>query len=319
MPGKKLTARKRAELKRKKRKEMKKSNFSVLLIFFIIIIGGIIGGYYVITYFGSTENGESSNGPVTNQVPVLKEDFIVVPRDAYFYRIEPLGNDYDLDNDELNLTSIEAPSNGEAEIIMNLAIVYTPKENFTGLDPFKYTVSDGKQETTSTIHIIIPENNNPIAVIDTSKGTLAVELYEDKVPNTVENFVKLANDNFYKNLVFHRVIDGFMIQGGGFDTDGTRKESPYGTIDLEIHPDVRHVDGAIAMARTTDPNSATSQFYICDGEQDFLDDQYAAFGLVIDGMNVVKKISAVDTTNKNGMDDWPIENVIINNITIENQ
>jgi cyclophilin family peptidyl-prolyl cis-trans isomerase len=319
MPGKKLTARKRAELKQKKRKEIKKSNFPVLIIFFIMLVVIIAGGYYVITNFGSNENGENTNGQVTNLAPVTKEDFVVVPRGAYVFRIEPLENDYDLDNDEFNITSITNPSNGEAEIIMDQVIVYTPPENFTGLDPFDYTVSDGKEEKSSTIHIIIPENNNPIAVIDTSKGTLAVELYEDKVPNTVENFVKLANDNFYEDLVFHRVIDGFMIQGGGFTADGTRKESPYGSIDLEIHPDVRHVDGAIAMARTNDPNSATSQFYICDGAQEFLDDQYAAFGVVLDGMNVVGKISTVETTTKNGMDDWPIENVIINSITIENQ
>jgi len=113
---------------------------------------------------------------------------------------------------------------------------------------------------------------NSIAVIDTSMGTIKVELYEDKVPNTCENFIKLANDRFYDGLVFHRVMDDFMIQGGGFAFDGTRKESPYGTIDLEINTEVRHVDGAIAMARTNDPNSATSQFYICDGAQSSLDE-----------------------------------------------
>jgi len=160
---------------------------------------------------------------------------------------------------------------------------------------------------------------NRIAVIDTSMGIIKVEMYEDKVPMTTENFIKLANNGFYENLVFHRVIDDFMIQGGGFYTDGTHKESPYGTVDLEIHPDVRHVDGAIAMARTPDPNSATSQFYICDGSQSFLDDNYAAFGLTIDGMDIVRRIASVDTTTKNGMQDWPVEDVIINSITIENQ
>lgn len=94
---------------------------------------------------------------------------------------------------------------------------------------------------------------NSIAVIDTSMGTIKVELYEDKVPNTCENFIKLANDGFYDGLVFHRVIDDFMIQGGGFYSDGSQKESPYGAIDLEINKEVRHVDGAIAMARTNDP------------------------------------------------------------------
>lgn len=160
---------------------------------------------------------------------------------------------------------------------------------------------------------------NSIAVIGTSMGTIKVELYEDKVPNTCENFIKLANDGFYDGLVFHRVIDDFMIQGGGFTSDGTKKESPYGTIDLEINPEVRHVDGAIAMARTSDPNSATSQFYICDGAQSFLDDNYAAFGVVIDGMDVLRDIASVSTTTKNGMADWPVDDVTINSITIESQ
>lgn len=162
-------------------------------------------------------------------------------------------------------------------------------------------------------------SGNRIAVIETSIGTIKVELYENKVSNTCENFIKLANNGFYENLVFHRAIDDFMIQGGGFYADGTHKESPYGTIDLEIHPDVRHVDGAIAMARTPDPNSATSQFYICDGSQSFLDDNYAAFGKVIEGMDVVREIASVSTTTKHGMQDWPVGDITINSITIENQ
>lgn len=160
---------------------------------------------------------------------------------------------------------------------------------------------------------------NPIAIINTSMGIIKVELFEDKVPNTCENFITLANDGFYDNLVFHRVIDDFMIQGGGYSSDGFLKETPYGTIDLEIHPDVRHVDGAIAMARKPDPDSATSQFYICDSPQSFLDDNYAAFGIVIEGMSVLRTIASVDTTTKFEMQDWPIDDVIINSIAIENQ
>lgn len=162
---------------------------------------------------------------------------------------------------------------------------------------------------------------NPIAIIDTSMGTIKVELYKDKVPNTCENFINYANDGFYDGLVFHRVIDGFMIQGGGFYPNGTKKDTN-DPIDLEINEEVRHVDGAIAMARTNDPNSATSQFYICDGPQSFLDDEYAAFGVVIDGIDVVRAIASLDpeqTTTKYGMQNWPIDDVIINSITIENQ
>lgn len=170
-----------------------------------------------------------------------------------------------------------------------------------------------------------PSGGNPIATFETSMGTIKVELYEDKVPNTCANFINLANDGFYDGLVFHRVMDDFMIQSGGFETDGTQKESPYGQIELEIHQDLRHVDGAIAMARQgqdmTDPtyfNTATSQFYICDGPQHGLDDYYAAFGKVTDGMDVVRSIASAQTTSKYGMSNWPVTDVIINSITIGN-
>jgi cyclophilin family peptidyl-prolyl cis-trans isomerase len=318
MPGKKLTARKRAELKQKKQKQMQRGNFSALLIFFVIIIVVIAGGYFVITNLGSNENGQITNGKTTNSAPVATEDYLVVPKNANIFRIEPLENDYDLDNDEINITNITSPEIGSAEVIVGKGIVYTPVINFSGEVKFEYTITDGIEESTSTINLILPVNNNPIALIDTSEGTIAVELYLDKVPNTVSNFVELANSEFYKNLVFHRVIDDFMIQGGGFRLDGTKKESPFGPIDLEIHPDVRHVDGAIAMARTSDPNSATSQFYICDGAQDFLDDDYAAFGVVLYGIDVVRTIASVETTSKNGMNDWPVDDVMINDITVGN-
>ena len=108
-----------------------------------------------------------------------------------------------------------------------------------------------------------------------------------------------------------------MIQGGAFNPDGTQKESPYGTIDLEINSEVRHVDGAISMARTSDPNSATSQFFICDGAQSFLDDKYAAFGVVVSGMDVVRTIASVDTGIKYDMESWPVDDVVINSLTIE--
>lgn len=157
---------------------------------------------------------------------------------------------------------------------------------------------------------------NPIAVMNTTLGTMKLILYEDKVPITTNNFVRLSNDGFFDDLVFHRVIEDFVIQGGGYDSSGSHHESPYGTIDLEIHPDVRHVDGAISMARTSDPNSATSQFFICDGKQVYLDDEYAAFGRILIGMDVLKTIASVETTTKHGMQDWPVEEVIINSVAI---
>jgi cyclophilin family peptidyl-prolyl cis-trans isomerase len=169
-----------------------------------------------------------------------------------------------------------------------------------------------------------PSTKNPIAVISTSMGTIRVELFKDKVPNTVNNFIRLANASFYNGLVFHRVMNDFMIQGGGFYPNGTQKTSPYGPIDLEINPDVHHVNGTIAMARTSDPDSATNQFFIDDGAQPQLEpggvdaNGYAAFGVVVEGMNVVNEIASVETTTKfGGYENWPVEDVIITSITIQ--
>ena len=175
-----------------------------------------------------------------------------------------------------------------------------------------------------------PANNgsttsNPIAVIDTSMGTMRVEIFLDKVPHTSQNFINLAKSGFYTGLVFHRVIDNFVIQGGGFYPNGTQKTDPYGPIDLEINSAVHHVDGTIAMARTTDPNSATCQFFIDDGAQPSLEpggvDQYgyAAFGVLVgnDSFTVIRNIAAVGTTTRYGNQNWPVTDVIINSITIE--
>ena len=214
--------------------------------------------------------------------------------------------------------------NGIGDVSLSGTRIISPIQNAT----YVLTASNSSTSKTATTQIIVKNNTdnnqssieNPTATIVTSMGIIKVELYEDKVSNTCENFIKLANDGFYDGLVFHRVIDDFMIQGGGFTPDGTNKESPYGTIDLEINSEVRHVDGAIAMARTSDPNSATSQFYICDGAQSFLDDNYAAFGVTIEGMDVVREIAALDpehTTTKYGMQNWPVDDVTINSITIE--
>jgi len=155
------------------------------------------------------------------------------------------------------------------------------------------------------------------AVIVTSQGEIEVELYPDKAPRTVANFIALAKQGFYANVIFHRIanIDGrgvtHVLQGGGFDVDGRQKASPLGTIPLEIHPALTHVDGALAMARTSDPNSAGSQFYICDGPHPFLDDAssrasgrgpgYAVFGKVVRGMEIVRAIAALPKVNRGGM------------------
>ncbi|MDD5778221.1 MAG: peptidylprolyl isomerase [Candidatus Thermoplasmatota archaeon] len=162
--------------------------------------------------------------------------------------------------------------------------------------------------------------SNAVAVMDTTMGTIRVELYEDKMPNTTANFIKLAEDGFYDGLIFHRIKENFMIQGGGFYPNGTQKQSPYGPIDLETHPDVQHVDGAISMARTSDPHSATSQFFICDGAQHFLDGEYAAFGRVIEGMEVVRAIAGAQhdgSLEPSPGGGQPVEDIVITGITIE--
>jgi cyclophilin family peptidyl-prolyl cis-trans isomerase len=162
------------------------------------------------------------------------------------------------------------------------------------------------------------EYQNPTAIIDTSKGIIKIELYLDKVPITVGNFVKLAEDGFYDGMIFHRIKDDFMIQAGNTFPDGSTASSPYGPIDLEIHEDARHIDGAISMARTSDPNSATSQFFICDKAQNFLDDNYAVFGVTIEGIEVVRDIADDEHDNSSPAGGGkPLEDIIINTITIE--
>lgn len=177
---------------------------------------------------------------------------------------------------------------------------------------YQYTLPQKSNNNQST-------TTNPVAIIDTSMGTIKVELYPNKMPITTGNFIQLVNDGFYNGLVFHRVIDNFMIQGGGYYPNGTQKQDPYGAIKLETSADVLHVDGAISMARLSSPvDSATSQFFICDGAQTSLDGQYAAFGKVIDGMDIVRAIAAVQTTTKYGsMQDWPVNDIIINSITMQ--
>lgn len=174
-----------------------------------------------------------------------------------------------------------------------------------------------------TLPLVLPLNTNSIAVMDTSMGTILLELYEDRMPLTTDNFIRLAEDGFYDGLVFHRVIEDFVIQGGGYYPNGTLKISPYGPIDLEIDPSIHHLDGTIGMARTSNPDSATSQFFIDDGAQRYLEpggsdpNGYAAFGRVVLGIDVVRAIAGAETTTKyGGMADWPVDDVIIYQVRI---
>jgi len=158
-------------------------------------------------------------------------------------------------------------------------------------------------------------SGNRFAVIDTTMGSIKVELYEDKMPITTANFIKLANDGFYDSMIFHRIGKNFMIQTGGYFPDGTQKSSPYGNIPFETS-DVKHVDGAISMASTGAKVGGSAEFFICDGTQTFLDGNYAAFGVTIEGLDVVKTIAAQPHPDSGDGTGKPTTDIIINSITI---
>ena len=157
----------------------------------------------------------------------------------------------------------------------------------------------------------------------TNHGDITLELYADKAPKTVENFLSYVQDGFYDNTIFHRVIDGFMIQGGGMTPDMEQKETK-APIENEANNGVANEAGTIAMARTNDPHSATAQFFINVKDNDFLNFSsesmngwgYCAFGKVTEGMDVVEKIKAVKTGNSGYHQDVPVEPVIIEKATI---
>ena len=164
-------------------------------------------------------------------------------------------------------------------------------------------------------------DENPVVVIETSKGDLKVELWADRAPVTVENFLDYVEDDFYAGTLFHRVIPGFMIQGGGLDKDMQKKPTAE-PIENEASADKKNERGTLAMARTGKVDSATSQFFINLSDNEFLDHTgetpdeygYAVFGEVIEGMDVVDEIAAVETTRRKGRKDVPTEPVIIQGV-----
>lgn len=156
------------------------------------------------------------------------------------------------------------------------------------------------------------EGDFPRVRLETSMGDMVVMLDALHVPNTAANFIKYVEADFYAGTIFHRVIDGFVVQGGGFTEAGQEKPTAP-PIPLEIVPGAKHVDGAIAMARTNEPDSATAQFYLCDGAQPGLDGNYAVFGVLVEGFEVLQAISAVMTD----ANDTPVENVVILSATCE--
>lgn len=159
------------------------------------------------------------------------------------------------------------------------------------------------------------KKENVMVEMETSKGTIKIELYADKAPLTVANFLEYVKDGFYSNTIFHRVIDGFMIQGGGFES-GFKEKETRAPIKNESDNGLKNGAMTLAMARTNDPNSASAQFFINLVNNPYLNGStsrpgYAVFGKVIEGQDIVEAIGKVKTTTKDFFEDVPVEEVVI--------
>ncbi|TCF99410.1 cyclophilin [Paraburkholderia strydomiana] len=159
--------------------------------------------------------------------------------------------------------------------------------------------------------------------LHTNHGVIKLELDAEKAPKSVENFLNYVKAGHYDNTVFHRVIDGFMIQGGGFEP-GMKQKPTAEPINNEANNGLKNVNGSVAMARTNDPHSATAQFFINVNDNDFLNHSsptpqgwgYAVFGKVVEGMDVVEKIKKVKTGSKGFHQDVPVDDVVIEKAVI---
>jgi len=168
------------------------------------------------------------------------------------------------------------------------------------------------------------EDQMSLVTISTSAGEIHLELDADNAPITVANFLQLAKDGYYTGTIFHRIIEGFMVQGGGLDEDMTPKPTNTDPIQNEANNGLKNDRGTIAMARTMDPHSATGQFFINHKDNDFLNHTaetsqgwgYAVFGSVIDGMDVVDQIALSTTSTVGGYADAPLEPTIIHSVTV---
>ncbi|MBT87938.1 MAG: peptidylprolyl isomerase [Gammaproteobacteria bacterium] len=178
---------------------------------------------------------------------------------------------------------------------------------------------------TSSFTLYYPqEDKMSLVTISTSTGDIHLELDDVNAPITVQNFLKLAKDNYYAGTIFHRIIEGFMIQGGGLDESMTPKPTSTEPIQNEANNGLKNNRGTVAMARTMDPHSATGQFFINHKDNSFLNHTsetsegwgYAVFGSVIDGMDVVDQIALSTTSTVGGYADAPLEPTIINSITV---
>jgi len=194
-----------------------------------------------------------------------------------------------------------------AGLLMAITVAVAPA---TGLTQDNSTSKQGANMVTVTM--------------ETNKGVITLELDREKAPDSVENFVTYAKSGHYDGTIFHRVIPGFMIQGGGFDTSMQQKDTKP-PIKNEAANGLKNNKGTVAMARTNVPDSATSQFFINVKDNDFLNHTsptpqgwgYAVFGQVTDGMDVIESIENVSTANKGGQQDVPVSDVIIVKVTVQ--
>ncbi len=169
-----------------------------------------------------------------------------------------------------------------------------------------------------SVQYVLAETTEPRVKLDTTQGSIVIELDKQKAPKTVENFLKYVQDGFFDNTIFHRVIKNFMIQGGGLTGDMKKKDTR-AVIQNEADNGLSNVIGTIAMARTGDPHSATAQFFINTKDNIFLNHKaktgqgwgYCVFGKVVEGMDVVRKIESVKTGIKAGHRDVPVSAIVI--------
>jgi len=201
--------------------------------------------------------------------------------------------------------------------ILSPALIGCSTSNKTSKDETNTGSNDNKEIYLSKEPEKKEGDKNPVATIEMEDGKIIkMELYPEIAPNTVRNFISLANSKFYDGLIFHRVISGFMIQGG--DPEGTGMGGPdysiYGEFtNNQFENTLLHTKGVISMARSNDKNSAGSQFFIMHGDTPSLDGDYAAFGKVIEGMDVVDSIAKVET----GSDDRPKKDIKIKSISVD--
>ncbi|NCX41710.1 MAG: peptidyl-prolyl cis-trans isomerase [Proteobacteria bacterium] len=203
-------------------------------------------------------------------------------------------------------------------------MIFNDKINFFKLKLLAFVLNSCSKKNDEAEMPIIEETKMTQVTIKTSMGDIQLELDSEKAPITVENFVSIANSGYYTDTIFHRVINGFMVQGGGLTADMSNKSSGTAPIQNEANNGLSNDRGTIAMARTMEPHSATSQFFINHKDNGFLNHTgenpqgwgYAVFGKVTEGMDVVDAIADVATGSSGGHQDVPLEVITIESVTV---